>query len=344
MDWDLVRLLSQADAAVAEATGACRRHINPLIVLRPFQRNEAILSSRIEGTIATARDVAVLEAKAGKDPLHSKRHSADTREVANYLDALDLGIARLAEIPLSLRLIRDIHRRLMSGVRGEENTPGEFRRHQAAIGKPGQNEQEARFVPPPPQEMMACLDDFEKFLHSEAYPPLIKMALAHYQFEAIHPFGDGNGRTGRLLIPLMLLSEQRLGSPVLYLSPYFEKNDREYRDHLLAISQKGTWREWITFVLRGVVSQCKETIARLDELDTLLKDYRDRVTDAPGPLQAIIDDLLMRAVISADMIVQKYGVSHQTAINWIRRLQAAKVLTDSLKSGRETIYIAGRLL
>ncbi len=342
LDWSLVRLLSEADAAVSEVTGACRRHINPLLVLRPFQRREAILSSRIEGTITTARELVAMEAKPEKEA--EREHTSETREVRNYLDALDLGINRLSEIPLSLRLIRELHKRLMDGVRGERNTPGEFRKHQAAIGKEGQSEKDARFVPPPPQEMHACLDDFEKFLHDDRYPPLVKMAIMHYQFETIHPFGDGNGRTGRLLIPLCLLSDERMDRPVLYLSPYFEKHDQEYRDHLLAISQRGTWTEWISFVLRGVVVQCKDTIERLNTLEQMLSDYKARVQQAPGELQAIVEELFALPAVTTEAILKKFPVSHQTAMNWIRRLQTVGILNDTMKSGRHTLYICRELL
>lgn len=338
--WQLASQLSAADAAVAEAVGACRRQLNPSLVIRPFQRNEAILSSRIEGTIATPQELAVMEA----DPAAGLRGSEDAKEVHNYLRALDLGIEQLATLPLSLRLIRNLHECLMKGVRGEEKTPGEFRRDQVSIGKKGQTEKEARFVPPPPLDMVSCLDDFERFLHTDRYPSLIRMAIMHYQFEAIHPFGDGNGRTGRLLMALFLQAEKRTESPIVYLSPFFERNDREYRDLLLSVSTHGTWIEWVSFVLGGIVSQCQEATRRIGELDVLATDFKARIRKAPGPLQAVVEDLFFSPIIHADMIAAKYGVSHQTAMNWIGRLQEAGILNGAQKSGRRTLYIAKELL
>lgn len=338
--WPLINLLSEADAAVAQVAGACSRQINPALVLRPFQRQEAILSSRIEGTITTAKELAVLEAK----PEREDSPASDTKEVRNYLAALDQGLLRLAKVPLSLGLIRELHATLMKGVRGEDNRPGEFRQHQAAIGKTGQTEKEARFVPPPPKEMLECLYDFEKFIHTDKYPPLLKMAVVHYQFETIHPFGDGNGRTGRLLIPLMMLAERRMDNPVLYLSAYFEANDAAYRDHLLSISQHGSWSEWIMFFLRGVIAQSRATTKRLGELDVLLDSYCKKVMKAPGPLQQIIEDLFTLPVVSAESISKKYSVSHQTAMNYIRRLEKETILDDSIKNGREMMFVATALL
>lgn len=344
LPWDVLRLLSDADAAVAEVAGACSRKLTPFVVMRPFQREEAILSSKIEGTITTAKQLALMEARPDQDSQLDEEDQKDTREVHNYLAALDHGINRLKDLSLSLRLIKELHKKLMTGVRGEEKRPGEFRVHQNAIGKKGQTEKQARFVPPPPNEMMACLDDFEKYLHENKHPPLIKLALMHYQFETIHPFGDGNGRTGRLLIPLLLLAEGRMDNPVLYMSSYLQGHDAEYRDLLLSVSQKATWLEWINFFLQGVVEQCKKTTIRLAFLEKTREEFKNKMQKGPGPLQAIVDDLFGIPVLSADDITRKYKVSHQTAMNWIRRLQGAHILDDQFRSGRENLFLCGRLL
>jgi len=340
LTWSEINLLTEASAAVAEVSGACSKHINPLLVLRPFQRREAILSSRIEGTITSAKELATLEVQNSP----TSGPVTETQEVQNYLNALDAGIKRLQSLPISLRLIRELHGILMDGVRCEDSRPGEFRQHQAAIGKKGQSEKEARFVPPPPHDMLQCLDDFEKFLHLDRFPTLIKMAIAHYQFETIHPFGDGNGRTGRLLIPLLLLADKKMDRSFLYLSPYLEANDEVYRDHLLAISQNGTWNSWIQFFLTGVISQSRDTIKRLEKLMLIYADFRARVTKAPGALQGIVDDLFSVPAITAEKIADKYKVSHQTAMNYVRKLQGKGILDEQQKVGRQIMYFAMTLV
>ena len=218
----LVRSLSDADRWIGQLAGEGRSLPNPHLLMRPFIKREAVESSRIEGTQATLGELLAADAGATVE-----RSPEDLREVANYVAALDHGIKLLKRLPLSLRLVKEIHARLMHGVRGGVSTPGEFRRSQNWIGPAGCTLTNATYVPPPPEQLMACLGDWEKFLHDRALPPLVQVALAHYQFEAIHPFLDGNGRVGRLMITLFLVERGILPTPLLYLSAIFEATRRE---------------------------------------------------------------------------------------------------------------------
>lgn len=249
MDLELVRTLSDADRALAELAGTGRNMPNPRVFISPFVRREAVLSSRIEGTEADIKDVYAFE--AGQLPLPEPKafpRRSDAQEVLNYVHALEYGLVRINEFPVSLRFIRELHEILMRGVRGEDYTPGEFRRTQNWLGAPGCSIEEATFVPPSVGKMHEALNLFEGYLHSEdPYPPLLRLAFVHYQFEAIHPFLDGNGRVGRLLLSLMLVNWGLLPHPLLYLSAFFERNRQDYYDLLLAVSTSASWREWVVF-------------------------------------------------------------------------------------------------
>ena len=234
--------LSYADRAIGRLAGEGRRLPNPHLLIRPFVRKEAVLSSRIEGTQATLGELLAAEAGAAVE-----RSPADLREVGNYVTALEYGLERLDTLPVSLRLVREMHECLMRGVRGDIATPGEFRSSQNWIGPAGCTLNDATYVPPPPSELMACLDAWERFLYDDALPPLVHAALAHSQFEAIHPFLDGNGRVGRLLITLLLVKRGVIPSPLLYLSAYFEATRQEYYARLLGVTERGEWEEWLTY-------------------------------------------------------------------------------------------------
>ena len=251
--------LDQATAAVNRLGGVGRLLANPGLLMAPHVRLEAVLSSRIEGTEATVSDLLRYEAGEPVDGGGAE----DVREVASYLAALDHGVARLRDdFPLSLRLLRELHERLLRGVRGSAQTPGDFRRSQNWIGPPGCTLGQATFVPPPPDAMHDALADLERFLHEDGLPLLIRLGVAHYQFEAIHPFLDGNGRVGRLLMPLMLLDRGVLSQPLLYLSAYFERFRSEYYTHLLWTSQNGDLRPWLEFFLRAVATQATDAEER----------------------------------------------------------------------------------
>ena len=259
--WDQERTvnLSSADRAVGRLAGEGRRLPNPHLLMRPFVRKEAVLSSRIEGTQATLGEVLAAEAGAVVE-----RSPADLRGVGNYVTALEYGLERLDTLPLSLRLMR--------GVRGNVATPGEFRRSQNWIGPPGCTLDNATYVPPPPSELMTCLGDWEGFLHDDTLPPLV-----HSQFEAVHPFLDGNGRVGRLLITLLLVKRGVLSSPLLYLSAYFEATREEYYARLLGVTERGEWEEWPTYFLRGVVLRSEDAVDRIQRIDDLFSQWKQRL-------------------------------------------------------------------
>ncbi|WP_287418153.1 Fic/DOC family N-terminal domain-containing protein, partial [Oceanithermus sp.] len=245
LEWtsELVRALAEAERALGELAGLGRTLPNPYLFTQPFLRREAVLSSRIEGTQASLADLYAFEAQPALFALPEQRN--DVLEVRNYVRALEHGLARLRELPLCLRLLREMHAILLEGARGQNRAPGEFRRVQNWIGGSGSIE-DAVYVPPPPGEILSALDALEKYLNGESpYPALVDVALVHYQFEAIHPFLDGNGRIGRLLITLMLIERGLLHEPLLYLSAYFERQREHYYRLLLEVSQKGAWEAWV---------------------------------------------------------------------------------------------------
>jgi Fic family protein len=237
MDSELTKLLSQADRALGRLDGIGSVLPNPDLFVAMYVRQEAVLSSQIEGTQSTLEDVLQFEVDEKANDLPK-----DVEEVVNYVGAMNYGIKRLDELPLSLRLIREIHSKLLEGVRGQNCTPGEFRKTQNWIGPAGADLVSATYVPPPVPEMMKALDKFEKFLHDESLPVLIHAGLAHAQFESIHPFLDGNGRVGRLLISFLLCERKILHRPLLYLSHYLKLHRAQYYDRLMAVREDGRWR------------------------------------------------------------------------------------------------------
>ena len=345
-DADLVRCLSEADQAIGELKGAGRMLPNPHLLIGPFLRREAVASSRIEGTITDLRQLVLFEA----DPLaegHREDLWADHQEVLNYVTALEYGLKRLVSLPVSSRLMREIHERLMAGVRGQDKTPGEFRDRQNAIGRPGQPPSEARFVPPPVPQMRQALGDLERFLSEPSgLPVLVDLALIHYQFETIHPFLDGNGRLGRLLISMLLCERQCLTQPLLYLSAYFETHRDAYADGLLRVSQAGAWGAWVRFFLEGVTTQSREAIARCRSLLDLWNTYRSELQDAgqSANLLRLVDVLFEKPAITASMAGDKLGLTFRAAQNNIERLLAKGILTEVTGKPRNRVYFAPRIL
>ncbi len=276
LDRPLVVLLAEAERALGRLSGIGTTLPNPYLLINPFVRREAVLSSRIEGIQASLSDLFFFEA-ASSAPIKAP----DVLEVANYVRALEHGLRLDRTLPMSLRLIREMHRILMTGVRGAHLTPGEFRTTQNWIGPAGCTLADAIIVPPPVPEMKEALDAFEKHLHAPSdLPPLIRLALIHYQFEAIHPFLDGNGRIGRLLISLLLCEWMLLPSPLLYLSAFLERRRQEYYGRLLAVSQKGEWEAWVGFFLSGVAEQSQDAVARAARLRALQAEYHARLQRA----------------------------------------------------------------
>jgi Fic family protein len=348
IDLDLLQKLSTADRALGELAGLGRAIPNPHLLIRPFIRREAVLSSRIEGTQADIADLYAYE--AGQLPLPGLKQvaapEADVQEVLNYVRALEYGIERLQSLPVSLRLIREVHEQLMHGVRGEHATPGEFRRSQNWIGAPGCTLDEADFVPPAVEEMHSALNALESYLYDETYPPLIRLALIHYQFEAIHPFLDGNGRIGRLLMVLLLIHWQLLPMPLLYLSVYFHRYREGYYDLLSAVSQKGAWHAWIRFFLDGVTSQAYDAIQRAKRLQDLQRDWHERLLaqGATGRMHGAVDMLFENPVVAAQDLMERLDVSHQTAMRMLRQLEEQEMLAPIGERQRNRRYLAAQVI
>ena len=251
MDAELTRLLSKADRSLGRLDGATSILPNPDLFVAIYVRQEAVLSSQIEGTQSTLEDVLEYEIDA-----KGREQPKDVQEVVNYVNALRYGLECLQELPLCLRLIKEIHHKLLDGVRGGDRYPGEFRKQQNWIGSPGCTLTTATFIPPPVSEMHQALNNLEKFLHDrDSFPALIHCGLAHAQFETIHPFVDGNGRVGRLLITFLLCQREILQKPLLYLSHYLKFHRSEYYDRLMAVRTDGNWEGWLKFFLKGIVNQ-----------------------------------------------------------------------------------------
>ena len=264
-----MRALSDADQLLGRLAGEGRRLPNPHLLIRPFVQREAVFSSRIEGTQSTLGELLAAEAGAAV-----ARSPEDLREVGNYVAALEHGVARLKTLPLSIRLVRELHEKLMTGVRGDHATPGELRRSQNWIGPPGSTLAQATYVPPPHEEMLDQLGAWEEFLHDETLPPLVQTALMHYQFEAIHPFLDGNGRVGRLLITLLLMQRGVLPLPLLYLSAFFEATRRDYYENLRAVTERSGWEDWLLYFFNGVARQSEDALSRAERINQQLDHWR----------------------------------------------------------------------
>ncbi|MEJ5349869.1 MAG: Fic family protein [Desulfosoma sp.] len=347
-DWELTAVLSAADRALSELAGLGRTMSNPHLLIGPFVRREAVLSSRIEGTRADITDLYAYEARQLPLPgMESSVPESDVREVLNYVNALEYGLKRLTTLPVSLRLIRELHERLMAGVRGGHTTPGEFRRTQNWIGPPGCTLNEATFVPPPPAEMHAALDALEKYLHREDdYPPLIRLGLVHYQFEAIHPFVDGNGRIGRLLLSLLLVQWDLLPLPLLYLSAYFHRHRQAYYDLLLEVSERGAWREWLLFFLRGVAEQALDATIRAKKLQDLQQSWRARLTQARTSALALrlADSLYTTPILTIPQAQRMLNVTYPSAQKNVERLVQAGILQLISEGSYGKTYAAQEIL
>ena len=342
INWDesLTVRLSSADRAIGRLAGEGRRLPNPHLLIRPFVRKEAILSSRIEGTRATLGELLAAEAGAAVE-----RSPADLREVGNYVAALEYGLERLEALPVSLRLMREMHERLMRGVRGDVATPGEFRRSQNWIGPPGCTLSDATYVPPPPSELMACLDSWEQFLYDESLPPLVHAAFAHAQFEAIHPFLDGNGRVGRLLITLLLVKRGLMPSPLLYLSAYFEATREEYYARLLGVTDRGEWEEWLAYFLRGVALQSEDAVARIQRVDDLLSGWKQEFASGQSRIpERAVDLFAENPFWTVGGVAGRLEVAFTTAQRAIDRLEAGGVVAQVGEARRNRVYCSGAIL
>jgi len=346
---EIFRILSGADRALGELAGLGRAMPNPHLLIGPFMRREAVLSSRIEGTQADVTDLYAYEAKQlSLTGLKASPPESDVREVLNYVRAMEYGLKRLDTLPVSLRLIRELHEHLMEGARGERATPGEFRRSQNWIGRPGCTLNDADFVPPPVNEMLESLDSLEKYLHSKNDdPPLVRLAFIHYQFEAIHPFLDGNGRIGRLLVSLLLVNWNLLPLPLLYLSAFFEKYRSQYYELLMQVSENGAWHEWVIFFLRGVEEQARDAIVRAKRLQDLQIEWKERLSQARASalVLRLADSLFVSPLITIPEAQRILGVKqYHTARKSIEKLVSVGILKQVGESSYGKTFMAEEIL
>ncbi|MBI5361430.1 MAG: Fic family protein [Planctomycetes bacterium] len=338
---DLVEILSEADRNIGALRSLSKLIPNPNLLVTPYIRKEAVQSSRIEGTRASLSDIYYDEISK------SKPQNTDILEVLNYVKAMDYGLSRLKELPLSLRLVREIHLKLMEGVRGEIMHPGEFRSSQNWIGRPGSSLADATYIPPAVMEMNESLGQWEKFIHAnDKIPPLIKCALMHYQFEAIHPFLDGNGRIGRLMITFYLCEKGLLEFPILYISSYFEKHRNEYYDLLLGVSRDGNWDAWLKYFIRGVAEQAKTAEETGHKILNLQKKYRQKLEEISLTTHAfhVLDMLFLNPYVSLPGISEHLKIAWPTAKASVERLMQLGILEEISNRKRNRIYCAKELL
>lgn len=338
MDDELLSLLSEADRALGRLDGAAETLPNPDLFVFMYVRKEAVLSSQIEGTQASLMDVLEFEAKAQRAD-----RPLDVSEVVNYVAAMNRGLERLGTLPVSLRLIREIHETLLKGVRGSDKRPGEFRTRQNWIGPENAPIEKAAFVPPPPNVMLDALTSFEKFLHDDSpMPPLVKVGLAHAQFETIHPFIDGNGRVGRLLITFLLCEKKILRRPLLYLSHYLKAHRSEYYDRLQAVRDRGDWEGWLKFFFRGVASVSLEATQTARKIVALREHHRELLTSkmgrGAGSALALLETLYVRPVVSVKQVAEITGISFPNANALVDALMKRSLLAETTGRRRNRVF------
>jgi Fic family protein len=333
-DLELLSLVSEADRALGELNGVVRLLPNPDLFVAMYVRREAVLSSQIEGTQASLTDVLRFEA----DEDGQEQSVTDVAEVVNYIAAMNHGLSRLSDLPLSLRLIREIHERLLAGTRGHDLQPGAFRKSQNWIGSKGCTLKTATFVPPPPSEVLACLSALESFLHDVSRPPRIHAALAHAQFETIHPFLDGNGRVGRLLITFLLCHRGVLTRPLLYLSHFLKAHRQEYYDRLQAVRLHGHWEQWLTFFARGVGEVAREAFDTAVKIIELRDQHRAQLSTS-NELRTL-DLLFDQSMITVKRLASVLQVTAATGNNIVSRMEQLGILDEvtGFKRNRKFLY------
>jgi len=342
LDWELANLLSEANIKLGELSGAGQLLPNPHLLIGPFIRREAVMSSRIENTQSGLDQLFLFEADKTESP-----RIPDVQELVNYVNATEYGIERVQHLPLSSRLLCEIHEILMSGVHGEHASPGLMRTSQNWIGKPGCTLMDATYIPPPVPEMKECFSELEKYIHSNAKePPLIQSALIHYQFEAIHPFVDGNGRIGRILIILLLIEKGSLSQPLLYLSDFFEQYRDTYYELLLNVSQKGDWDSWLRFFLKGICQQSEDALLTIQKLLALKEEYNEIVTGSrvPRAVNLLIEHLFGSPIISISELVKAWKSTFPTVQRGVDYLVEKGKLREMTGQRRNRVFIADEIL
>jgi len=338
----LQNLLSQADMALARLDGMGYFLPNADLFIAMFVRKEALLSSQIEGTQASLEDI--FEYESGDKP----ENINDVAEVINYIRALNYGMERLKTLPMSLRLIKEIHGVLMEGTRGGDKAPGEFRKTQNWIGTLGSTLKDMRYIPPPPHEVVRMMGDLEQYIHkARKLPMLIDCGLVHYQFESIHPFLDGNGRVGRLLITFYLYFREVLHRPLLYLSYYFKNNRQEYYDRLSMVRDKGDFEQWIAFFLKGVMETADsavETSRKILELQTKHRNLLWKKKLSSPLAVGILERLFQKPYVSVNDVAKEFSISFQAASNLVSQLEGAGILQEITGKKRDKRFIYGEYI
>jgi Fic family protein len=338
----LVSAVADAESALGRLSGLGKKFPKPKRLVRLFLRREAELSSRIENTYAGVRTQLLFEVVP-----EVKATSPDVQEVENNFRALEYGIKSIQERPLSTGLIKEMHAILLRDVRGHDKTPGEYRKVQAHIGRTS-DIRTARFVPPPPHNVADCMDQLGAFIATDqAVPRVARLAMIHYQFEAIHPFADGNGRIGRVLILLMMLQTDMLPLPILNPSAYLEAHRAQYYEHLLRVSQRGAWAEWIEFFSIGIKRECEDATRRLEALEGLRQAYQERVRATPrtpAKLTKLVDELFGRPRVRLEDVTKMLDVWPASAQRFIDRLVEFDILREVTGDRRNRVYLAHKIV
>lgn len=343
-DDEMLALLSDADRALGRLDGSIQTLPDPDLFVSMYIRKEAVLSSQIEGTQSSLNDV--LEAEAAiADP----KRPRDVGEVLNYVDAMNYGLARLSDLPVSVRLLREIHAHLLRNVRGADKQPGELRSSQNWIGPSGTTLRDASFVPPPPYEMPSALSDFERFVHAEdPIPALVKIGLAHAQFETIHPFLDGNGRVGRLLIAFLLCERGTLSKPVLYISHYFKSHRVRYYELLQGVRDDGDWEAWLKFFLKGMAEVSREATETARRIVGLREEHRALIVAhfgrVAGNALVVLEHLYSRPYVSVNEIAAMTGVSYPAASSLMTKFVEHGLLTEMTGRARNRRFRYARYI
>ena len=338
---DTILALSAADTALGRLAGAGRLLPNPHLLVNPYVTREAVASSRIEGTQASLSEVLEASATGLSTP------GSGVQEVQNYIAAFNSGLRLLQSMPLCLRLIRDVHAVLMEGVRGQERSPGEFRSTPNWIGSPTDNPDNATYVPPLPDEMGQLLDDLESFFNEDVrLPALVRCGLAHYQFETIHPFLDGNGRLGRLLCVFYLVHQELLPQPLLYLSAYFEAHRSEYYDRLQAVRERGQLQEWLQFFLTAVAHQATDAVERAERLADLREKYRRGLAATRSRASEVVELLMANPFVTVRNVQSDLDITQPGALNLLRGIERRGWLREegTIGQGGRMVWVAPEIL
>ena len=330
MDTEMVALLSKAHNSLGKLDATSELIPDMNLFLSAYVRKEALLSSQIEGTQATLEDVL--------NPNVNAAINLEVNDVVNYVNALNYAIDRMKQLPICNRLLCDTHKVLMQGVRGQEKNPGEFRRSQNWIGSSNSNLQTARYVPPTVENMQIAMSDLKKFINDYDMDILLKTALVHYQFETIHPFLDGNGRVGRMLIVLMLIADGILHSPVLYLSLYLKSNRIEYYDRLSEVRSKGNYEQWIKFFLRGIIETCNDGIATIESINSLIKSDEEKLVKKSETTSKVFNYIKEHPIISIGVTATALGLSYNGVANAVKKMVAVGILHETTTKARDRIF------